>query len=528
MAAAASIVKGILSKWGDDITNATKELTEAGYPGEVAGRIASGELPMDDASRLARAADQNYGGLLYRGHGPSGISSDADWWASSSPHVAETYKNNLQSNLSNMFEDDFYDLGAELVEIDVDKISGPEAIKDIFYNYDQLSGAAESEDVVNAAIDYAYATEPFMEDITIEAAKAESDLRKAIAAAMPQDAVVSPIRTNAQNLAEVNAKGKNWRTVETNSNKLKGLQTAESSRGVHKGTDQIAEAVKDSESYDGVRFKNISDEAISIPENQRGDTYNILASRPDVNIRHADAAFDPQYTGPNIMGGLLAGGLGLGALGQSEDADAMPALLFSKGIDAGLAAKQLRNKINKENQKGISGEKSVADYIHRNSNYEKGFIDRAKKWDSGLNGEAYTTGINSLADDIIAGTDDPLVHRAVESWRESRLDAGRHNKYGRGNQIARAAVAPATALGAVNAASAAPQVQDSGMINAPRSETLFDMTMGARDIERRLEGSPASLLFPSGLIDYLESVNSRVEDPSWGQRGAALLDVLPL
>ena len=74
---------------------------------------------------------------------------------------------------------------------------------------------------------------------------------------------------------------------------------------------------------------------------------------------------------------------------------------------------------------------------------------------------------------------------------------------------------------------AAPMVKDSGMISSPRSETLFDLTMGARDVERRLEGSLGSLLFPSGLVDYLETVNRREEDPNAMTRGMALLDVLP-
>jgi hypothetical protein len=74
---------------------------------------------------------------------------------------------------------------------------------------------------------------------------------------------------------------------------------------------------------------------------------------------------------------------------------------------------------------------------------------------------------------------------------------------------------------------AAPMIKDSGMISAPRSETLFDLTMGARDVERRLEGSLASLLFPSGLVEYLETVNRREEDPNAMTRGMALLDVLP-
>ena len=81
--------------------------------------------------------------------------------------------------------------------------------------------------------------------------------------------------------------------------------------------------------------------------------------------------------------------------------------------------------------------------------------------------------------------------------------------------------------GLLAASLAAPEVKDSGMISAPRSETLFDLTMGARDLERRLEGSPASLLFPSGLVEYLETVNRREEKPNAMTRGMALLDVLP-
>ena len=71
---------------------------------------------------------------------------------------------------------------------------------------------------------------------------------------------------------------------------------------------------------------------------------------------------------------------------------------------------------------------------------------------------------------------------------------------------------------------AAPMVKDSGFISAPRSEGLMDFTMGARGLERRLEGSPASLLFPSGLIDYLETTNRRTEDPNAMTRAMALMD----
>jgi hypothetical protein len=85
-----------------------------------------------------------------------------------------------------------------------------------------------------------------------------------------------------------------------------------------------------------------------------------------------------------------------------------------------------------------------------------------------------------------------------------------------------AGVAAGTAAGL-----AAPMVKDSGFISAPRSEGLMDLTMAARGLERRLEGSPASLLFPEGLVNYLETVNRRTEDPNAMTRIMGLVDLIP-
>lgn len=70
MAGATSLVELILKKWGDDAAGAAKELEEkVGFPESVANRIATGELPMDEASRVARASEQGYdtSNLLYHG-----------------------------------------------------------------------------------------------------------------------------------------------------------------------------------------------------------------------------------------------------------------------------------------------------------------------------------------------------------------------------------------------------------------------------------------------------------------------------
>jgi hypothetical protein len=62
------------------------------------------------------------------------------------------------------------------------------------------------------------------------------------------------------------------------------------------------------------------------------------------------------------------------------------------------------------------------------------------------------------------------------------------------------------------------------VVNAPRSGLLQDVTMGLRDVERRLNGSVGSLLFPIGLTEYLEAVNSRTDKPTMKTRALAAAD----
>ena len=221
---------GVLADW-----------LEAGYPEEVAKRIVSGELPMDEASRMARAQEQGYGDVLYRGHSNQNVPySDQDMWMSSSPDVAQTYNKAVHG------------------------ISLPNGM--------------------------------------------------------------TPLRTNAQNLAYVRGDGKVHHSVQTNSIKKPGIR-----QGIIKGTDDIAEAVKDSGQYQGTYFKNIKDDFSNSSDTVASDAYNILGSRPDVNIRHADAAYDPQYTGSNIMGNATVPMLGVLATGTGAALSA-PALK-SEGLE---------------------------------------------------------------------------------------------------------------------------------------------------------------------------------------------------
>ena len=143
------------------------------------------------------------------------------------------------------------------------------------------------------------------------------------------DGTVTPLRHNATDLAYVNAGGKHDRSVTTNNIKNPGIR-----RGVIRGTDEISEAVKYSEKYQGTHFRDLRDDMHNTSSTERANVYNILGSRPDVKIRHEDAAFDPQYNGPNIMGGAAgtAGLAGLLAAGQSDDSEASVASLAKRGL----------------------------------------------------------------------------------------------------------------------------------------------------------------------------------------------------
>jgi len=206
---------------------------DEGYPEEIIPDILSGDLPMDEASKAARAAEQGMGPVLYRGHGLEDMpTSNSDIWATPDRSVAETY-------------------------------AGLKAIQSPSFQ-----------------------------------------------------AGLSELRTNASNLAEVNGRGAQWKSVQTNPRKLPGLQVDDPDiNRPLKGTDDIAGAVKGSGNYQGTLFRNTKDDAVKTRGNEATDTYNILGSRPDVKIRSPDAAFHPTYNGPNIKGNAdprLLGGMAVG------------------------------------------------------------------------------------------------------------------------------------------------------------------------------------------------------------------------
>jgi hypothetical protein len=143
---------------------------------------------------------------------------------------------------------------------------------------------------------------------------------------------VTPLRHNADNLLHVDAGGMGYEDVILEPEMVPDLNYDHwmDLDNVDNGTDAIAYAVKGEGFRDGTQFENIIDDFDYSDEAVPGTVQNILGSKPDIKIRHPDAAYDPQYNGPNIMGeatvpmlGLLSSGTaGAGLLLKSLFAEA--------------------------------------------------------------------------------------------------------------------------------------------------------------------------------------------------------------
>jgi hypothetical protein len=130
-----------------------------------------------------------------------------------------------------------------------------------------------------------------------------------------QDALgaITPLRHNAgDNLFHLDGKGAGYEDIYIEPNDVPGLSKDRFINDYRsEGTDGIAEIVKAEGTRKGTFFEDIEDAFEYHDEMTPSNVYNILGSRDDVKIRHPDAAFDPQYNGPNIMGGATVPMLGL-------------------------------------------------------------------------------------------------------------------------------------------------------------------------------------------------------------------------
>ena len=246
----------------DWIGRKVEDLVALGYPESVAKRISSGELPMDEASRMARAAQQGYSPEIYYHSGSPNINildtaissdkktADTGTWFTGSPEVANTY--------------------------------------------------------------------------------------------LPPEGAMYPVRMKTGDYDKVDAGGQTWNWIE-NPEKTKVVST-----------DDLARAARTKAGSKGLIIDNVVDmgtnyQALNnavddkidwILKYQDGGARNIAVNDPST-VKSVNAAYDPKYKGPNIMGalsGLTAGGLGLGAALQSEDAEASP---FGDAMSTGQRMLQL-------------------------------------------------------------------------------------------------------------------------------------------------------------------------------------------
>lgn len=227
----------------DWIGRKVEDLVALGYPESVAKRISSGELPMDEASRMARAAEQGYDvdNVFYKGSrsGQEYTNNDRASWASSHPYVASSYGMTMKD-------------GNPVGAVYPVYTKNPEVSYDVGGNlWSNLNGIEVTPDTYSKQI-------------------------------------------STDNIFDQNYK--------------QGIKSTE--------------------------FKNVIDPGIGnyylnkyFPEAAESNLANPATSRAfsGGDVKSVNAAFDPEYKGPNIMGalsGLTAGGLGLGAALQSEDAEA--------------------------------------------------------------------------------------------------------------------------------------------------------------------------------------------------------------
>ena len=306
---ATSLVDMIRRQFGDDIEGATQELVRmGGFPEPVARRIATGELPMDEASRVARRERQARPETYYNGGNTGGLREvDPEMSGSARGMSAET---------------GFWGAG------DGGRASG-------------------------------YAGNPVTENST-----------------------VYPFRVmdNSDQMV-VNGLGSNWNLMKGSSPvSVKHWNEGEESYGSiaswtddYWDTNSIAHMAKDKGDFNSVLFRNIVDSAgegsqvqIELMEmfpelkkmpygskerkefldnltpDQTSEAYrraearsesmgdSIVVFDPD-DIRSPNAAFDPQYSGPNIMGSATVPALGVLATGTGA-ALAAPALK-SEGLE---------------------------------------------------------------------------------------------------------------------------------------------------------------------------------------------------
>ena len=328
---ATSLVEMIVKKFGDDIDGATQELVRmGGFPEPVARRIATGELPMDEASRVAaqereaQTHPETYihgsksGGILEIDPEKSGATNPnargTGFWGSDNPYQAGTYTGALGEGGT------LYPIRVKRGEqIDVD-LNGSH-----WNNIDteaRITSNGEDYGSIEAWDDSAYDT---------------NDL-----AFMFQDAGADSLLM--RNTIDTATDGNINVVFEEMFPELKKMPW---------GSKERYEFMQSISQEDFQKAKNIANERSARPSN------NVVVFDEN-SIRSPNAAYDPQYNGPNIMGNATVPMLGATALG-SAGLLAAPALVKGGVFQHGATSEPVvERKEPVRNQSGLL--ESVTDF----------------------------------------------------------------------------------------------------------------------------------------------------------------------
>ena len=233
----------------------------------------------------------------------------------------------------------------------------------------------------------------------------------------------------------------------------------------------------------------------------------------------------------SIMGPAVVAGAAGGAALAPEDAEAGPVFGLAKNVDLDRLISAWQKAVSREPD--INPSTHLQNIIHNKdfTNYND-WTTHARKVDGGKNGETYFSELKPFLIDISKHpkvAKDNRLRKGLVEYADTRfaqrIKQG-HRPDGQRGSVDPYSLLPVAGIGAAAASLAAPHIRDSGIASPVRSETLGDINMGLRQLGRDLEGSPASLLFPEGLVDYLETVNRETEDPNALTRVMALADFL--
>jgi hypothetical protein len=495
---ATSLVDLIRKQFGDDIDGATRELERlGGFPEPVARRIATGELPMDEASRVARRdaryADEglvhvNRGGIEGEGFDNSRLPTDDPdtpfnaHWFTTDPHPSTAFRK--------QGSDDPLTYTPVVLE------EGRRGDWRDVVNYGESMG----EDAGYGTQFREGLLDTGVSDIVV---RGGDKIDQSTIDALPVDGRLKVDPDNKYG---------------DRRNSL--VKNDDGSLGFYEGSEHILD------------YDDLADYQRFNPE------IKDVAVLDNTIIRSPNAAFDPEYTGPNIMGGAAgtAGLAGLLAAGQSEESEAG---VLGKVLNSDVAYNQLRKMVARNKQKGISPGNTVKQWMHdkNNTNYDH-MGTYARKVDGGGGGDYYRQETQSLVDQVLNGVESPDkdLMAGIEEWsgiRQSR-ELGFVPEYRKG-----AATVPM--LGATAAGSAgllaAPALMKDGIFQHTASETpIVERKEPVRNQSGLLEsftdfgdevfksvrhaaGPVADVLMPyEGINNYLKTVNDYDKQPTWWDR----------